>query len=260
MKAAFADDGLCLGDWLNTYRDATIVGILLPLVQGEKLQHDPYTPNGKRIKSAPVAGLPCERRSGVNRKWGSDQCGWSRIPGYRPACRRCGLNPRVRSNGKWLPIGWQRIAVDKQHDVAVLKTNTVLDSQRIPVQYGEPAGMVYGGIGYVLGYPTWVEKGRINTEHVTEAGGRPIPIASLVVANFAASGESVYSASYINAGFSGGAVVFPLANEDWTIAGIVSHFPTVQRPVYRRGVETGDYVLEHTGLVGYTSLPLILDL
>ena len=112
----------------------------------------------------------------------------------------------------------------------------------------------------VLGYPTWVDVGRIRTEHVTEVGGRAIPIPSLVVANFAASGESTYSASYVNAGFSGGAVVFPLPNDDWTIVGIVTHFPTVQRSVYRGGVETGDYVQEHTGLVGYTSLPLVLDL
>ena len=171
-----------------------------------------------------------------------------------------GLDPRVRSEGRWLPIDWQTVAIDKQHDVAVLKTNTVLDPQRIQVKYGEPAGLVYGGVGYVLGFPTWVDENRIQTEHVTEAGGRPIPIASLVVANFAASGEFTYSASYINAGFSGGAVVFPLANDDWTIAGIVTHFPIVKRSVYRGGVETGDYVREHTGLVGYTSLPLVLDL
>ena len=112
----------------------------------------------------------------------------------------------------------------------------------------------------LLGYPTWYDVDRIRTEHVTEVDGRAIPIASLVVANFAASGESTYSASYTNAGFSGGAVVFPLANNDWTIVGIVTHFPAVQRSVYRGGVETGDYVLEHTGLVGYTSLPLVLDL
>ena len=171
-----------------------------------------------------------------------------------------GLNPRVRSDGKWLPIDWQTVAIDKRLDVAVLKPNTVLDPQRIPVKYGEPAGMVYGGVGYVLGFPTWEDSGGIQTKHVTEAGGRAIPIASLVVANFAASGESTYSASYINAGFSGGAVVFPLANDDWTIAGIVTHFPTIQRSVYRGGVETGDYVRQHTGLVGYTSLPLVLDL
>ena len=154
----------------------------------------------------------------------------------------------------------QTVAVDEQHDVAVLKTNTVLDPQKIPVKYGEPQGMVYGGVGYVLRYPTWVDIGGLQTEHITEVGGRAIPIASLVVANFTASGAFTYSASYINAGFSGGAVVFPLPNSDWTIAGIVTHFPTVQREVYRGGVETGDYVNEHTGLVGYTSLPMVLDL
>ena len=57
-------------------------------------------------------------------------------------------------------------------------------------------------------------------------------------------GKLAYSASYINAGFSGGAVVFPLADGDWTIVGIVTHFPTVKRSVYRGGVETGDYVKE----------------
>ncbi len=139
-----------------------------------------------------------------------------------------GLTPRVRSEGKWLPIDWQTVAIDKQLDVAVLKTNTVLDPQRIPVKYDEPAGMVYGGVGYVLGFQTWEDSGGIQTKHVTEAGGRAIPIASLVVANFAASGESTYSASYINAGFSGGAMVFSLANDDWTIAGIVTHFPTIK--------------------------------
>jgi len=171
-----------------------------------------------------------------------------------------GLNPRVRTNGDWLRIDWQTVAVDKQHDVAVLKTSTVLDPQRIPVKYGEPKGMVYGGVGYVLGFPTWEDFGGIKTDHVTEVGGRSIPIASLVLANFAASGESTYSASYINAGFSGGAVVFPVGDGDWTIAGIVTHFPTVKRSVYRGGVETGDYIMQHTGLVGYTSLPLVLDL
>ena len=172
----------------------------------------------------------------------------------------CGLNPRVRSYGKWQAIDWQTVAFDRQHDVAVLKTDSVLDSQRIPVKYGEPAGMVYGAVGYVLGFPTWVDAGRIQTEHVIEAGGRPIPIASLVVANFAASGGSTYSASYINAGFSGRAVVFPLEDDDWAIAGLVTHFPTIKRSVYWGSVETGDYVLEHTGLVGYTSLPVVLDL
>ena len=173
---------------------------------------------------------------------------------------KSGLNPRVRSYGSWLPIDWQTVAVDEQHDVAVLKTNTVLDPQKIPVKYGEPPGMVYGAVGYVLGYPSWLGIGGIQTEHITEAGDRAIPMASLVVANFTASAEFTYSASYINTGFSGGAVVFPLANDDWTIAGIVTHFPTVPRAVYRGGVDTCDYVEEHTGLVGDTSVTLVLDL
>ena len=140
-----------------------------------------------------------------------------------------GLNPRVRTDGKWLPIDWQTVAVDKQHDVAVLKTNTVLDPRRIPVKYGEPAGMVYGGVGDVLGYPTWVDVGGIQTEHVTEVGGRAIPIASLVVANFAASGESTYSASYINAGFSGRSGRFPVGKWRLDYRGHCHSFPYCQK-------------------------------
>ena len=30
---------------------------------------------------------------------------------------KSGLNPRVRSNGSWLPIVWQTVAVDEQHDM-----------------------------------------------------------------------------------------------------------------------------------------------
>ena len=172
----------------------------------------------------------------------------------------CDLRPHVRIAREWIPVEWQTVALDKQHDVAVLKTNTVLDPKGIAVKYGEPAEMVYGSVGYVLGFPTWVDGERRQTEHITEAGGKPLPMASLVVANFSGSGAFTYSASYINAGFSGGAVVFPLADGDWTIAGIVTHFPTVRRPVYRGGEETDEYILQHSGLVGYTSLPSVLDL
>ena len=168
----------------------------------------------------------------------------------------CELNPWVRSNGRWNALDWQCVALDEEHDVAVLKTATLLDARKIPVSYGEPDGLIYGQIGYALGFPGFAG----SIDHITEVSGQPIPMASLVVANFKSLGESTYSASYVNAGFSGGAIAFPMPKDNWTIAGIITHFPTVQRPVYRNGKETGDYINEHTGLVGYTPLQVIEDL
>ena len=172
----------------------------------------------------------------------------------------CGFNPQVRSFGRWQPIDWQIIVQDEEQDVAVLKTNTVLDPVKAPVKYGELAGMVYGVVGYSLGFPAWNDEGSIQVSHITEVGGKPIPLPTIAVANFTTPGRFTYSASYINGGYSGGAVVFPLADDDWTIAGIISRFPAHARPVNRGRVETGDQVLEHAGLVGYTPLPVVLDL
>ena len=172
----------------------------------------------------------------------------------------CGFNPQVRSFGRWQPIDWQIIVQDEEQDVAVLKTNDVLDQVKAPVQYGEPAGMVYGVVGYSLGFPAWEDEGIIQVSHITEEKGKPIPLPTIAVANFTTPGRFTYSASYINGGYSGGAVVFPLADDDWTIAGIISRFPGHLRPVNRGRVETGDQVVEHAGLVGYTPLPVVLDL
>ena len=172
----------------------------------------------------------------------------------------CGFNPQVRSFGRWQPIDWQIIVQDEEQDVAVLKTNDVLDQVKAPVQYGEPAGMIYGVVGYSLGFPAWEDEGIIQVSHITEEKGKPIPLPTIAVANFTTPGRFTYSASYINAGYSGGAVVFPLADDDWTIAGIISRFPGHLRPVNRGRVETGDQVVEHAGLVGYTPLPVVLDL
>ena len=171
----------------------------------------------------------------------------------------CELNPRVRYNGQWNAINWQILAVDEDNDIAVLKTETTLDPQKIPVLYGEPAGLIYGQIGYALGFPGF-DGGNSSTDHITEVGGKPVPIVSLAVANFTSTGNATYSASYINAGFSGGAIVFPVGDDQWTIAGIITHFPTVRRSVYRDGRETDDYIMQHTGLVGYTPFKVVEEL
>ena len=87
-----------------------------------------------------------------------------------------------------------------------------------------------------------------------EVEGRPIPIVALAISDFAPTEKGTYSSSYISAGFSGGAIVSPLGTDEWTIAGIITHFPTVRRPVYRADKKTEDYVPQHTGLVGFTPM------
>ena len=172
----------------------------------------------------------------------------------------CGMNPLVRSNNEWNAITWEIVATSEADDIAVLRTDVVLDGLKNPVRHGKVEGEKYGQIGYALGYPGFRGENGPETNHIAVVGGRPIPIAALAISNFASTEKGTYSSSFINAGFSGGAIVFPVGTDDWTIAGIITHFPTVPRPVYRAGKETGDYIKQHTGLVGFTPLERVEEL
>ena len=48
----------------------------------------------------------------------------------------------------------------KINDIAVLKTETTLDPQKIPVLYGEPAGLIYGQIGTLSDFQDSMEENR----------------------------------------------------------------------------------------------------
>lgn len=169
----------------------------------------------------------------------------------------CDFQPLVRFSGQWNSIDWRTVATDRDHDIAILQTSFTLDDQKIPVLYGEPKGLIFGQFGYALGYPGFHYETGPSVDHILEANGRTIPMVALVMANFSAGGTFTYSASYINAGFSGGAVVFPMPDSAWTIAGIISHFPNVRRPVYRSGEKTQDTVMQHAGLVGYAAFRVV---
>ena len=171
----------------------------------------------------------------------------------------CGREPRLRFDGQWHPAQWQTVVVDESHDVAVLKTAAILDHESLPILYGH-AGIQYGQIGYSLGFPQVLGKGRISrTDHIFENEGRPVPIAALALANFKFTGEAVYIASYVNQGFSGGAVVFPHPDGGWTIAGIMTHIATLPTAVYQDGKKIGE-TAQPTGLVGYAPLEIVQDL
>ena len=172
----------------------------------------------------------------------------------------CGMNPLVRFNNEWNAITCEIVATSEADDIAVLRTDVLLDGSKIPVRRGKVAGEIYGQIGYALGYPGVYGESGLETNHVAVVGGRTVPIVALAISNFASTEKGTYSSSYINAGFSGGAIVFPVGTKDWTIAGIITHFPVVPRPVYRAGNDTGDYIMQHTGLVGFTPLERVEEL
>ena len=177
----------------------------------------------------------------------------------------CGDNPSVRFRGQWNPFEWKVVAKDQNLDVIVLKSRQLPSdlAERLPVLYGVPQGAIHGQIGYSLGFPGVYESAtQLKTDHAAESEGLPIPIAALVVVNLSIDAKVHYSASYINAGFSGGAVVYYVEDQKmWTIAGMITHFPTVSRPIYDvSGKETGMFAQQHTGLVGYVAMSVILKM
>ena len=178
--------------------------------------------------------------------------------------RGCNGNPSVRFRGLWNPLKWEVVAKDESLDIIVLKSPQLpANLAGLPVLYGVPQGTVHGQIGYSLGFPVVHESvNRLRTDHIPEMDGRPIPIATLVVANLSPETMLHYSASYINAGFSGGAIVYYVPEQKmWTIAGVITQFPAVPRPVYdRSGNETGLFIRQHTGLVGYVPMSAVMKM
>ena len=177
----------------------------------------------------------------------------------------CGGSPLVRFRGQWNPFQWEVVAKDEKLDVIVLKSPQLATdlAERLPVLYGVPQGAIHGQIGYSLGFPGVYESAtQLKTDHVPEIEGVPVPIAALVVVNLSNEATVHYSASYINAGFSGGAVVYYVGDQKmWTIAGMIVRVPTVPRPVYdENGKETGKITRQHTGLVGYVPMSAILKM
>ena len=177
----------------------------------------------------------------------------------------CSSNPLVRFQARWNRVQWEVVAKDESLDVIVLKSAQLPAdlASRLPVLYGVPKGAVHGQIGYSLGFPGILESGQqLKTDHILEVDGRPIPIAALVVANLSSASKVHYSASYINAGFSGGAIVYYLTDQKmWTIAGVITEFPIIPRPIYdASGKETGLFTKQHTGLVGYVPMSVVLEM
>lgn len=167
--------------------------------------------------------------------------------------------PSIRYGGSWRDVAWDSVVMDKERDLAVLKPKEVIHPERHHVLYGEVKGLVHGQIGYALGYP-YLNVDDDISKYVLETNKRTIPIPALVLAVLSADAELSVAAGHINAGFSGGAVVFPVEDE-WTLAGMVANYHAIARPVLVRNdqgqVSDDDkehdelYFEDHVGFVGY---------
>ena len=183
------------------------------------------------------------------------------------------LQPYVRYDSQWHKIDWQVVCTSEEYDIAVLKTQRILDPQQLAVVYGEPPGTVHGQVGYALGFPMQP------VEELLEVGGKPMARVASVTINASAPGRqggcTKYALGYINAGFSGGAIALPrLPKKTWAILGIIIHVEAIERPVYCKKdkpeqasepprvdlgpeQETEYYVLEHNGTIGYVPMEII---
>ena len=163
----------------------------------------------------------------------------------------CTSAPYVRANSAWIARHWQIVGIDRGYDVAVLKTNAVLNDHKVPASYGPPKSLDSGRIGYALGFPAIFVNGKPITDHIAVVDGKPIPMPTLVVANVGAQRGPTYSSAYVNAGYSGGGIIFPLDDDQWTIVGVITGFPYLHRPVHPEPMPTPLYSEQHTGIVQY---------
>ena len=178
----------------------------------------------------------------------------------------CAFDPFVRYKDQWHRLSWRVVADSEKLDVTVLESDTKFISadNPLPVDYGAVKGVMHGQIGYALGFPRILGNSGFDLTHITVAGDRPIPLPAILVVNLSFGDvDSAYAASYVNDGYSGGAIVARVVETGkWTVLGIIKGAPLIPRPVRTRTTrdkgkvvyeETDEVVFgQHAGLVGYT--------
>lgn len=169
----------------------------------------------------------------------------------------CHNNPVIRRNKKWNLVSWSLVATDPTLDISVLKPEAKLLG--IGGQDYNVMDVLYGTIGRALGFPEGAE------QVITEMDGFPIPIATPigVYGTSAASGIHVVG-GYINAGFSGGAIVYPKMHR-FAIVGIATHRLHITRSVDMLDPASGNLlgrfnINEPSGLLQYTAMDEVLKL
>lgn len=171
--------------------------------------------------------------------------------------RACEYVLFMRHGGEWVPGGWPEPLVDdSENDITVFKFDGEARFSAFDIRYGLVGGTILGQLGYALGFPA--VGGR--TDHIAEFNGNAIAIPTMLAINVVPGAARVYCSGYVNAGYSGGAVVYPIDTTGaWGFAGTITAFPTFRRNVHRleglsgdgEGEPAGLYVKEHMGLLAY---------
>ena len=144
-------------------------------------------------------------------------------------------------------------------DVAVLSC----PQQLSPMHPLEPtsAGLVYGQQAYFLGFPFGWDGGGASINH-----DRPLPFVKAGV--ISALGitdpiKMIYIDSHVNAGFSGGPVVFSRPGKQQNVlfvAGVVVGYPKCFQPVYDACGHQVAQAQENPGLVMAVSIEHVVEL
>ncbi|MXY20275.1 MAG: trypsin-like peptidase domain-containing protein [Dehalococcoidia bacterium] len=178
----------------------------------------------------------------------------------------CGFQPLVRRYSEWASCQWETVGTDREADVAVLKTSTANLSPLTP-RYGL-GHVILGGVGRAMGFPAITDLREIS--HVAEIDGLPVPLTTLVSAYVRpetnAAARIHYTGGYVNAGFSGGAMLLPTST-GWTIAGIITHREGVIRNLLRKNTTTGELeedsefaYSEPSGLIRFADIGVVTDI
>lgn len=180
----------------------------------------------------------------------------------------CNFQPLLRRGGRWLSPSWETIGTDAKADVAVLRVSSGELSNLNPT-YGY-AGVIIGAVGRAMGFP--VLENPEEMSHITEMDGLPVPLTVLVSSYSQLTSDAAmsvhYTGGYVNAGFSGGAMLLPTAvGNGWSIVGIITHREAFFRNVYRKDANTGRFakdeglvVAEPSGLIRFAGIGIAINL
>ncbi len=182
--------------------------------------------------------------------------------------KSCDYDPLIRQEKSWKTAKWKLVGHDTKRDIAVLHC---LSAKLLPHTLNPIYGIestFWGTLGLALGFPQIMNEDSLI---FSESKGLPIAIPVPIAANFS-SGENAdmdgmhYVGGYINAGFSGGAIIFPTL-AGWTIAGIITRKASILRHVYQQGQgidgaskDKNQIIQEHTGLTKFTEIRIAEDI
>lgn len=188
----------------------------------------------------------------------------------RHVAEPCNYNPTIRARNQWLDFKswpWKVVANDEHLDITVLQTDADLHISKA-VQYGQD-DTIYGTLGRALGFPTLHAHLSLTEQlqaYGEAGGGRPLPVNVLVTVNLG-SGDKYsvqYAGGYLNSGFSGGAILWPVHSQyteskkpGWTLAGIITERGHIYRRMGSDNQGQPVYLVEPSGMVRFTKIEAV---